>query len=470
MVADAPPASAAARRGRRRLHAPRDPVRVGAHLHPDRRQPAQRSGRGRSVPRGSRRALSGHPHGVTGARAVSRSTMVALYFEVDGRGTRFSIVEDGNGDGVRTTNIEDRIDRVIEAPVLLSDLFPGASIGIAAGIPATAAVALSGTNTLSFSPSGTATSGSVYIVGRDGTKCAVRVLGVTGAPAPCGSIERRARGSMPADVEDRRRMVHRVPACTEALCRVRLRAGRELSVINVSPSGALVEGLARLLPGTNVDVHITAHGRILVRARVMRCAVWTVTADVVVYRGALAFTTEVDLPIAVAASEPVADSPADQRTAVSPPRWLSRAGAASCELLGQSYRVELSFPSRDDDRRDTVADEVGEGPCPRHEPIDAEDERQAGDENRRHDRQHRTCARGVEADHGHAKEERALPESFLSSSTRTRLPPLVAIVLLSSSVGRLTSSGDRVRIDRRSPRLTPRLQVIVASPTPHSGA
>jgi hypothetical protein len=113
------------------------------------------------------------------ARAVGRATTVALYFEADERGTRFSTVEDGNGDGVRTADIERQIDRVIDMPTLLPDLFPGASIGIAAGIPATEAVALSGTNILSFSPNGTATSGSVYVVGRDRTQWVVRVLGVT---------------------------------------------------------------------------------------------------------------------------------------------------------------------------------------------------------------------------------------------------------------------------------------------------
>ena len=100
-------------------------------------------------------------------------------------------------------------------------------------------------------------------------------------------------------------MNRRAPASTEALSRVRLRAGRELSVLNVSDWGALVEGETRLLPGTHVDVHFTAaQGRVLVRARVMRCAVSTVTADMVVYRGALAFSTDVELPpIAVSVSE-----------------------------------------------------------------------------------------------------------------------------------------------------------------------
>lgn len=89
------------------------------------------------------------------------------------------MVEDGNGDGVRTADITQQIDRVIEAPVHLSDLFPGAAIGLAPGTPATNPVALGGTTILSFGPNGTATSGSVYVVGRDQTQWAVRVLGVT---------------------------------------------------------------------------------------------------------------------------------------------------------------------------------------------------------------------------------------------------------------------------------------------------
>jgi Tfp pilus assembly protein FimT len=114
------------------------------------------------------------------ARAVARSATVALRFEEDGRGVSFTLVEDGNGDGVRARDIDQHIDRVIEDRVLLSELFPGAAIGITAGSPATDAVALSGSSILSFTPEGTATSGSVYVAGRDGTQWVVRVLGVTG--------------------------------------------------------------------------------------------------------------------------------------------------------------------------------------------------------------------------------------------------------------------------------------------------
>jgi Tfp pilus assembly protein FimT len=132
------------------------------------------------------------------ARAVARSVTVALHFHDDGRGVSFAMVEDGNGDGVRTRDIDQQIDRIIEDRVLLSDLFPGAAIGVAAGSPATDAVALSGTTILSFTPEGTATSGSVYVTGRDGTQWVVRVLGVT-ARARVLRYERATKAWVNAD-------------------------------------------------------------------------------------------------------------------------------------------------------------------------------------------------------------------------------------------------------------------------------
>ena len=127
---------------------------------------------------GAVRYLAGRA-AVARARAVGRSTTVALYFEQDTRGIRFSMAEDGNGDGVRVADIIQQIDPVIEAPIHLSDLFPGTAIGVAPGTPATTPLALGGTMILSFTPNGTATSGSVYVVGPDSTQWAVRVLGVT---------------------------------------------------------------------------------------------------------------------------------------------------------------------------------------------------------------------------------------------------------------------------------------------------
>jgi len=113
------------------------------------------------------------------AQAAGRSAIVALWFQRDGRGVTFGIVQDGNRNGVRTREIELRIDRLIEAPVVLSELFPGVEIGLAPETPGADPVQLGGSKILSFSPAGTSTSGTVYVRGRDGTQWAVRVLGAT---------------------------------------------------------------------------------------------------------------------------------------------------------------------------------------------------------------------------------------------------------------------------------------------------
>ena len=89
---------------------------------------------------------------------------------------------------------------------------------------------------------------------------------------------------------DRRRAVRRVPAADEPLSQIRLRAGRELRVIDISDTGLMSEGEMRLLPGTHVEVHlVTAEGRLLVRSRVIRVFVCHVSSNKVRYRGALAF-------------------------------------------------------------------------------------------------------------------------------------------------------------------------------------
>jgi hypothetical protein len=77
-----------------------------------------------------------------------------------------------------------------------------------------------------------------------------------------------------------------------------LRTGRELTVVNLAACGALVEGVTRLLPNTHTDLHIvTRHGRVLVRARVVRALVWRLERDMVCYRTGLAFDTAVDTDV-----------------------------------------------------------------------------------------------------------------------------------------------------------------------------
>jgi hypothetical protein len=78
--------------------------------------------------------------------------------------------------------------------------------------------------------------------------------------------------------------------------RIKVRAGRDLVVRNLSGRGALVEGPTRLLPGTRVTVHVTSpKGRVLVDARVLRCSVCHLSAEGIGFRAALAFDTVVDV-------------------------------------------------------------------------------------------------------------------------------------------------------------------------------
>ncbi len=102
-------------------------------------------------------------------------------------------------------------------------------------------------------------------------------------------------GWIRGSARERRRTARRTPDATESLSRVRLRTGRELDVIDLSNTGALVEGAVRLLPGTHVDVHVvTRNGRVLVRSRVTRARVCHLEADAVRYRGAIAFDQPID--------------------------------------------------------------------------------------------------------------------------------------------------------------------------------
>ncbi len=76
----------------------------------------------------------------------------------------------------------------------------------------------------------------------------------------------------------------------------RIRPGYAVVVINLSPSGALVEGPRPLPPGRRVDVHL-AEGdlRVLVRAQVIRCSVATLDADSITYRAGLSFHERLEI-------------------------------------------------------------------------------------------------------------------------------------------------------------------------------
>ena len=113
------------------------------------------------------------------SHAVMRSANVALRFDEDRAGITFQMFVDGNRNGVRVRDIEASVDRPLDTPAHLSDLFPGVAIAVS-GEAGSDPLRIGSSNLLSFAPLGTATSGSIYVRGRDGSQFAIRILGATG--------------------------------------------------------------------------------------------------------------------------------------------------------------------------------------------------------------------------------------------------------------------------------------------------
>jgi type II secretory pathway pseudopilin PulG len=126
---------------------------------------------------------------IVGARvdAVQRSTRVALRFEDAGGELGFALYMDGNANGVRTADVLSGIDPLLTARQRLRDRFPGVSFGLDAAVPdldgqvrqvMDDGVGVGNARLLTLGPDGTATSGTLYLRGRQ-ARFAVRVLGAT---------------------------------------------------------------------------------------------------------------------------------------------------------------------------------------------------------------------------------------------------------------------------------------------------
>jgi type II secretory pathway pseudopilin PulG len=120
--------------------------------------------------------------------AIKRSTRVALRFEPAGWDYRFGEYLDGNGNGVRTADIASGVDRELASRSPLSAQFPGVTFGLLPGLPdlddqramdASDGVRIGSSRILTLGPDGTATSGTLYLHGRQ-AQFAVRILGATG--------------------------------------------------------------------------------------------------------------------------------------------------------------------------------------------------------------------------------------------------------------------------------------------------
>jgi prepilin-type N-terminal cleavage/methylation domain-containing protein len=122
--------------------------------------------------------------------AARRNRTVAIRFDGSGADAMFTIVADGDGDGVSDEDIAAGVDAAIRPADRLSHHFKGARFAVAgaiAGIDGGAAltaaddpIRLGPARQLSLSPIGTASSGTVYIASGRGVQLAVRIAGVTG--------------------------------------------------------------------------------------------------------------------------------------------------------------------------------------------------------------------------------------------------------------------------------------------------
>jgi type II secretory pathway pseudopilin PulG len=118
--------------------------------------------------------------GAARIHAIARSATVALRFTSRDGEYVLQMFMDRNRNGVRASDIAHRVDVPLTPPTPLGWNFPGVRIGIAPGLSlGNDPVKLGRSDLLSFTPLGTATPGTIFIVGKDGTQFAVRVLGAT---------------------------------------------------------------------------------------------------------------------------------------------------------------------------------------------------------------------------------------------------------------------------------------------------
>ncbi len=117
--------------------------------------------------------------------AVRSGSQTALRFEEQGGATWLSTYLDGNDNGVRSDDIAAGVDARVAGPVRLDSRAQGVRVGVNPGVPAippeygtidTADPIRFSHETVSFSPLGTATPGTLYLAGEHGMQAAVRVV------------------------------------------------------------------------------------------------------------------------------------------------------------------------------------------------------------------------------------------------------------------------------------------------------
>ncbi len=119
--------------------------------------------------------------------AINRSRAIGLRFVAGTPDYQFNSYVDGNGNGLRTADIQDGTDSALEVPRRLGSDFRGVRFGLTVGISdvdgvgntSPDGVRIGTSKILTMTPDGTATSGTLYVQGIR-AQYAVRVLGATG--------------------------------------------------------------------------------------------------------------------------------------------------------------------------------------------------------------------------------------------------------------------------------------------------
>jgi hypothetical protein len=137
------------------------------------------------------RALAGEMAGLRAA-AIATQRVLALRLTRSPAGYAYAFYADGDGDGVRARDIAAGIDRLIAGPRDLRTRFEGIDFGLidtaipevppATGVlaPADDPVRFGRSDIVSFTPLGTASSGTLYVSDGRTTVCAVVLYGRTG--------------------------------------------------------------------------------------------------------------------------------------------------------------------------------------------------------------------------------------------------------------------------------------------------
>lgn len=122
--------------------------------------------------------------------SLKRARAVAVRLAIVGERTQLQLFADGDGDGVVQRDIDRGIDPPLTPPGWLDEQARGISLrvnqvikdvaGSATLAPGDDPLRIGNTALLTFSPVGSATSGTLYVAAHRGPQMAIRVFGATG--------------------------------------------------------------------------------------------------------------------------------------------------------------------------------------------------------------------------------------------------------------------------------------------------